>query len=107
MKLAEVAAVTENTKSFEPYFVMDISHEPDDKIQVHVLNSSNESDDYHIQVLVNEKTWEIESISGWNKESNADVEKDKEKIVDAVNDQFKKFPDLKPVKTTEATKIND
>lgn len=101
MKIAELF----EAKSFAPYFVMDISHEPGNKIQVHVLSTEHENDDYHIQVMVNDKTWEIINIESWDKDSAIDVKKDTQKIVDCVNDQFKKHSDLQPVKMTDKTKV--
>lgn len=89
----------------EVYFVMDISHEQGNEIWAHVQHTGK-PDSYHISVKVDEATWEVKSISGWSREAEQDVEKDKDEIVAAVNTQFKKHKDLKPVKLTSETKFN-
>jgi hypothetical protein len=98
MKLTEL-------KIAAKYFVMDISHE-EGRIQFHVLSTKSDSDEYHIQVFVDEKTNDVISISGWDATSKADVKKDAKEIIEAVNDEIKKQAGMHAVSMTPETKIN-
>lgn len=97
--------IQELIESKNTYTCVEISHEPRNEIFCTVV-SDGAAEDYFIGVTIDDKTWKIKSFNTTGAAAKADLKNDKDLIVAAVNKEFKKHAELKPVTLSEQSEQN-